>query len=222
MLKELPKAKDIVLKIREQFVGSSWEQVMKYFLESKDMEHIIEELIDLKRSNLIFLPMVKDIFGFLHSCDYNEIKAVLLIDTSITRRKGYKGIPLSGSKDSTSTLRDKIMLSIYPEKYNYNHNLERWCRQGVLMIPAALTQTEDGDMHYDLWKGFISYLITVVNEKCKDVPWVLIKQGAEVFKPLIKSNDITVMTTHPYISPKGTWYSINKKLKANGQEVIRW
>lgn len=222
MLKEIPQPKEIAAKIKEQFKGTSWEQPLRYFLESKDLEQIIEELIDLKRCSMSFVPVVKNIFGFLQATGYKDIKAVMLIDTKINRVKGNKGIPMSGIRDTYQwSLINKIFWSIDKE-YKGSYNLERWCKQGILMIPISPTQTEDGDMHYDLWKGFISNLISVINEQYKEIPWLLVKQKTSIYKPLIKSPNVLDITTYPMISPKDWHVWTNNLIEGKGQKAIVW
>jgi uracil-DNA glycosylase len=116
--------------------------------------------------------------------------------------------------------------------------LDRWARQGVLLINTSLTVREgDAESHFDIgWETFTSEIISKLYEVNRPIVWLLWGKQAEAsFDAIIakfgkiNENHLVLRAAHP--SPKSASFGFfgckhfsktNKFLEANNLQGITW
>ena len=112
-------------------------------------------------------------------------------------------------------------------------NLERWAKQGVLLLNAGLTVRKDeANSHKHLkWNVFTDAVIDVINQKSENVVFLLWGSFAQKKGKLIdREKHLVLESGHP--SPlsanRGMWFGnnhfklTNAYLKEKGKEAIEW
>ena len=112
-------------------------------------------------------------------------------------------------------------------------NLERWAKQGVLLLNAGLTVRKDeANSHKHLkWNVFTDAVIDVINQKSENVVFLLWGSFAQKKGKLIdREKHLVLESGHP--SPlsanRGMWFGnnhfklTNAYLREKGKEAIEW
>ena len=112
-------------------------------------------------------------------------------------------------------------------------NLERWAKQGVLLLNAGLTVRKDeANSHKHLkWNVFTDAVIDVINQKSENVVFLLWGSFAQKKGKLIdREKHLVLESGHP--SPlsanRGMWFGnnhfrlTNAYLREKGKEEIEW
>ncbi len=119
---------------------------------------------------------------------------------------------------------------LYPEGYERDPNLQKWSRQGIIMLNTALTcRVGEIGSHYHIWKGFTAFFLEYMNRCHKDCITVLLGKKADEWSQYLDNHDI-IRVSHPASAAYsgGKWNSnnlfetINKKLEKLGKEPIVW
>ena len=112
-------------------------------------------------------------------------------------------------------------------------NLERWAKQGVLLLNAGLTVRKDeANSHKHLkWNVFTDAVIDVINQKSENVVFLLWGSFAQKKGKLIdREKHLVLESGHP--SPlsanRGMWFGnnhfklTNEYLREKGKSEIHW
>lgn len=81
----------------------------------------------------------------------------------------------------------------------FDHTLESWATQGILMLNTALTvETNNIGSHVMLWRPFIAELLKKLSENKTGIIYVLFGEQAKTFKPYINKHFNTILEEkHP-------------------------
>ena len=112
-------------------------------------------------------------------------------------------------------------------------NLERWAKQGVLLLNAGLTVRKDeANSHKHLkWNVFTDAVIDVINQKSENVVFLLWGSFAQKKGKLINREKHLVLESghpSPLSANRGMWFGnnhfklTNAYLKEKGKEAIEW
>ncbi len=212
-----PTAIELKENIIEYIKDSEWFPILSMYMSEPDILVAIEYLRALKENGFSFMPTLKNSWNWLLACPYSTIKVVMLVDHIAS-----SGIPLSVVYGNPSRLERWIFESI-DKHYEGSQNLDRWCKQGVLMMPLSLTRTDNlGSVHYSIWESLIIYMIHKINEGYPDVPWVIIGAKGAHYTNRIKSKNTTIITTKPKVDAHDSWNYVNRVLKSQDKEQIKW
>jgi uracil DNA glycosylase len=101
-----------------------------------------------------------------------------------------------------------------------NPNLERWARQGILLINSALsTIVGKTNQHQELWAPFISYVFQVLRKYNTGIIYILLGSEAKKWRPAIdEKNNYVLTVSHPAsvkYKDKNVWDSEGIFLKTN-------
>ena len=181
-------------------------------------------------------PDMYDIFNALHYTPYKDVKVVILGQDPYHGEGQAHGLSFSvkpGVRIPPS------LLNIYKELkddlgYDIPSNgyLEKWAKQGVLLLNTTLTvRKSQADSHRKIgWKYFTDRIIQVLNEREKPIVFLLWGNHARDYKNFI-SNEWHYIIESPHPSPfsanRGFFGSrpfskANKFLKENNMEAIDW
>ncbi|MFN7043777.1 MAG: uracil-DNA glycosylase [Flavobacterium sp.] len=112
-------------------------------------------------------------------------------------------------------------------------NLERWAKQGVLLLNAGLTVRKDeANSHKHLkWNIFTDAVIDLINQKSENVVFLLWGSFAQKKGKLIDRNKHLVLESghpSPLSANRGMWFGnshfklTNAYLRENGKSELEW
>ncbi len=186
-------------------VPSSWEKALREELGKTYIESLSETLRIKYDESAIFPP--KDlVFNALELCSFDEVRVVILGQDPYHGKGQAHGLSFS--------VRDGVKLppslkNIYKEiasdlgrEIPENGNLERWAKQGVLLLNATLTvEAGKPGSHQGLgWEQFTDAIIKKVSAEKEHVVFLLWGNYARAKKALIDTSKHLVLEA-PHPSP---------------------
>jgi len=225
-------------KIFDKLETSGWGTVFKQYIFSIEFEFILTSLYNLTNVDKRFTPPLKQVFRAFEECPYDQLKLVIVGQDPYPTLGVADGISFSCSntnklQPSLRYILGEVNRTVYNgESVSTDVDLTRWSNQGILMLNTSLT-TEVGKIgqHYDIWKGFTSYLFDYLNHNNKDLVYIYMGKKAQEWAEYVGDNNQKIFTSHPasaaYTKQK-EWDSDNAFLKAqiavaeNTGHIIKW
>ncbi|RVD92722.1 uracil-DNA glycosylase [Tubulinosema ratisbonensis] len=183
-----------------------------------------------------FFPPPNSIFYFTYHFDLPQTKVVILGQDPYHNENQATGLAFSVPKNilippSLKNIFKEINLSTklpIPQ----SGDLTKWSEQRVLLLNTSLTvKPNTPNSHHKLgWYTFTDKILELINEKCKNVVFMLWGNHAISKKRLINSNNhLILFTTHPspFSANKGFlgcnhFNLANEYLIKNNIEPIDW
>lgn len=182
-------------------------------------------------------PKEADIFAAFDYCNLNNLKVVIIGQDPYHGPNQANGLCFS-VKDEIA--HPPSLINIFKEisadlevDYPKSGNLERWAKQGVLLLNATLTVRahEAGSHQKKGWETFTDEVIQQISKEKEDVIFLLWGGFAKKKAKLIdKSKHHILESGHP--SPlsanRGYWFGnkhfskTNELLSSLGKEIIEW
>jgi uracil-DNA glycosylase len=216
-------------------IENSWKSALKGEFEKPYFHQLVQFVKNEYRAHQIF-PSGGEIFNAFEKCPLHSTKVVILGQDpyhgpgqahglSFSVREG---IPFPPSLlNIFKELKADLDLPIPP-----NGNLERWAKQGVLLLNATLTvQAHKAGSHQNKgWEQFTDAVIRTLAEQNKGLVFMLWGAYAQRKASFIAENrHLKLKAPHP--SPLsahrgflgcGHFSRANAYLENNGQSPIRW
>ena len=195
-------------------IANSWKNILQpefdkpYF---KDLTNFVKK----EYENYTCYPKGKEIFSAFDFCSFNDLKVVIIGQDPYHGENQANGLCFS--------VKDKMkhppsLKNIFKEiatdlgnEIPQSGNLEKWAKQGVLLLNATLTvrESEAGSHQKKGWETFTDSVIKIINDKKENVIFLLwggfAKQKAKLIN---KSKHHVFETGHP--SPlsanRGYWF----------------
>ena len=145
-------------------IGNKWDDILKDEFE-KDYYKKIREFLKYEYSHYTVYPKMENIFSALKLCDYDDIKVVIIGQDPYHEEGQAHGLSFSvqpGIEIPPS------LLNIYKELQSdlgcyipNNGFLEKWAKQGVLLLNNVLTvRAHMANSHKDCgWETFTDRII---------------------------------------------------------------
>lgn len=169
-------------------------------------------------------PKESDIFAAFTHCSFNQVRVVILGQDpyhGIGQANGLcfsvkTGLPLPPSLRNIFKEIENTIGGYFPE----NGNLERWARQGVLLLNSTLTVRENQAASHQNkgWEKFTDAVVSLVSDRLTAVVFML--WGGSAKKKGIRVNrnkHLVLQSGHP--SPlsanRGYWFGNDHFRKAN-------
>jgi uracil-DNA glycosylase len=214
---------------------NDWKDILQDQLAQEYYVKMRELLIQEYKTKQIF-PKASDIFNAFHLTPYNEVKVVIIGQDPYHDDNQAHGLCFSVKKEVPIP---PSLRNIYKELekdcgcYIPKHgNLEKWAKQGVLLINAVLTvRAHEAASHSKIgWEQFTDYVISRLNERKEPVIFLLWGNFARSKKKLITNNQHYILESahpSPLSASRGFFGScpfskINKILDENNQKCIDW
>lgn len=222
---KVPQISEIVNSMVKGLFKSGWDIAMRSYWQSQEFRKVIEQLVAITNDNKHYCPQLKTALMWMKVCPYHNIKCVIMVDDIHNNIMANHGIPFSRNNEDLQrdVLREQVivtnrdiksfMVPVVGNNKNYNYNLERWCKQGVLMMPLAPTYRIGGSAHYEIWKDFRARVIEAIEENHKNISWVLVGDRAQKYEHTIDSKYTIPVDTQPELSVPDWPEKINNKLK---------
>lgn len=216
-------------------LGNDWDEILKDEF-SRDYYLKLREFLKTEYKNHTIHPDMYDIFNALKWTSYKDTKAVILGQDPYHEPGQAHGLAFSVK---TGVKIPPSLLNMYKELKNElglyipnNGYLEKWARQGVLLLNSSLT-VRDGlaNSHRGRgWEKFTDTVIEKLNERKEPVIFLLWGNNAREKATLITNPKHCVLTAaHP--SPLsasrgffgcGHFKKTNELLKQMGSAEIDW
>lgn len=216
-------------------IGNDWDEKLETIWNSKGFNNFLN-IVKEKYNNTICFPEYNNIFNALKLTPFSKVKVVILGQdpyhgTGEAHGLSFSvqdGIPKPPSlKNIFKELKDDLNID-EPE----TGNLEKWAKEGVLLLNSVLTVEKDKPAsHKDLgWHLFTDHIIKLLNTKVEPVVFILWGNFARSKKVFITSNKhLIIESTHPspFSANNGFFGSkpfskTNNFLIKNNIEPINW
>lgn len=182
-------------------------------------------------------PLGKNIFAAFDWCPFEDLKVVII------GQDPYHGV--GQANGLCFSVKDGIphppsLTNIFKEieadlgiPYPKSGNLERWAKQGVLLLNATLTvRAHQAGSHQNRgWETFTDAVIQIISEHKENVIFLLWGGVAKQKAKLINTSKHTILVSghpSPLSANRGFWFGNNHFSKTNsllehdGQKKINW
>jgi uracil-DNA glycosylase len=192
--------------------------------------------IDSEYKNYQCFPEEEDIFAAFNFCSLKELKVVIIGQDPYHNEHQANGLCFSvkeGMKHPPSLVNIFKEISTDLEiAYPESGNLEKWARQGVLLLNATLSVRAHmaGSHQKQGWELFTDEIITQISNTKEHVVFLLWGKFAASKVKLIDTTKHTIFTA-PHPSPLGAWRGwfgskhfskTNALLRSIGKDEIAW
>lgn len=157
---------------------NSWQELLLPEMEKPYYKKLRQFLLEEYKTNTIY-PDMYSIFNALHYTDYNDVKAVILGQDPYHGPNQAHGLSFSVRRGIPAP---PSLVNIYKEMKDDlgfpipNHGcLEKWAREGVLLLNTVLTVRKgEANSHRDKgWEQFTDHIIRLLNERDKPIVFIL-------------------------------------------------
>lgn len=216
-------------------LGNSWDKVLEGEFDKEYYQKLRQFLIGEYKSRAIY-PDMYSIFNALKYTAYEDVKAVILGQDPYHQPGQAHGLCFSVQKGvqippSLVNIYKELEsdLGIAPPDHGY---LERWAKNGVLLLNTVLTvRDSQANSHKGKgWEIFTDRVIELLNEREKPMVFILWGNNAKAKEKLITNPaHCIIKSAHP--SPLSAHYGFwggkyfsrtNEFLVSTGQEPIDW
>ena len=216
-------------------IGNSWDEILKDEYQKDYFKNIAMFVNKEYREKTIFPPK-SNILRAFKLTDYDNVKVVILGQDPYHGINEANGLAFSVSK---GVRLPPSLQNIYKELYNdlgitvsTNGDLEKWAREGVLLLNSVFTVEKDKPAsHKNIgWEQFSDEVIKKVNEKNTPVVFILWGNFAKSKAKYI-TNPIHLVITSPHPSPFSAYSGFfgskpfsrtNEFLRKNNMKEIDW
>ena len=216
-------------------IASSWKALLSEEFEQPYFQQLTAFVRDEYKSRTIY-PRGADIFKAFDSCDFSDIKVVIIgqdpyhgpgqangLCFSVAEGQRFRPSLLNIFKEIRADLGKPIPAS---------GDLERWARQGVLLLNATLTVRENtpGSHQNRGWETFTDAVIRKISDEKEGVVFLLWGAYAQKKGMVIDRNKhLVLMSAHPspFSADRGFFgckhfSKANAFLRSQGKEEINW
>ena len=184
-------------------IGNDWDEILKPIWKSPGFHNFMNIVKEKYKENTCF-PEYNNIFNALKLTPYSKVKVVILGQDpyhgvgeahglSFSVQDGIKKPP--SLKNIFKELHDDVGFD-EPE----SGNLEKWAKEGVLLLNSVLTVEKDkAASHKDLgWNLFTDHIIKLLNQKETPIVFILWGNFARSKKVFITNEKhLVIESVHP-------------------------
>lgn len=218
-----------------KMTNNKWDIVLQEEYKKPYFKQIVDFINKIYKEKSIYPPKNK-ILEALKLTDYDQVKVVILGQDPYHGVGEANGLSFSVNDDIKippslkniyKELNDDLNIPISP-----TGNLEKWAKEGVLLLNSILTVEKDHPAsHKNIgWETFTNSIITSLNNKKTPVVFILWGNFAKTKKELITNKSHLIITSsHP--SPFSANYGFfgskpfsktNNFLKTHNLKEIDW
>ncbi|MDD4777817.1 MAG: uracil-DNA glycosylase [Fermentimonas sp.] len=216
-------------------IEKSWEEeLIDEF--NKPYFQLLTDFVRQEYSTKTVYPPAKLIFNAFDSCPFNEVKAVIVGQDPYHAPGQAHGLCFSvndGIKIPPS------LINIYKEirddlgiEIPLSGNLERWAKQGVLLLNATLTvRAHQAGSHQNKgWEEFTDAVISKLSNEREHLVFILWgayaqRKGSSIDRSrhlVLKSPHPSPLSAHRGFFGNRHFSTTNKYLITNGKKPIDW
>ncbi len=218
-------------------IEASWKGALQEEFRKDYFEKIVSFLKAEKKAGKIIYPPGPLIFNAFNCTHFDNVKVVILGQDPYHNPGQAHGLSFSvpdgvAPPPSLVNIYKEIKEDLGIDIPAKKGNLEKWARQGVLLLNAALTVEANQPMSHSQvgWHHFTDDVIRILSEKKEGLVFILWGKFAQGKEPLIdKSKHLILKAAHP--SPFSAYNGFfgchhfskaNKWLQDHGERAIDW
>ncbi|MBR4826490.1 MAG: uracil-DNA glycosylase [Bacteroidales bacterium] len=216
-------------------IEESWRQALQSEFDKPYFGALVASLHAEKAAGRRIYPPGSQIFRAFDLCPLPDVKVVILGQDPYHgpgQAMGLSfsvpdGVPAPPSlKNIFKEIEDDLGV-----KMSGRTNLEKWARQGVLLLNAVLTvRAGEPTSHGNLgWQEFTDAVIRCISDRCEGVVFLLWGNYARSKAPLIQTpKHFVLQAAHPSPLARGAFFGCrhfsqaNAILAAEGRTPIDW
>jgi len=241
LISQFKRNPDWIYHLYDLPIDPSWSELFSDLTVSAELRHVDEQLQqDLKRvgDTKEFYPRPDQIFRAFNLCTMQDAKVVILgqdcypgNDRGVPHACGLSfsvndGIKVPPSlKNIYKALENDQTLNFKAPEHG---NLEKWAKQGVILLNVALTiRAGERGSHLSIWETFSGLIIERISKLRPDIIFVLWGGEAQKREKMIKSPNV-LKYVHPSPMNGTAFYQcpnfreINDILAKQGKTPIDW
>lgn len=217
-------------------IADSWKNILKHEFDKPYFKSLVNFVKD-EYTNHVCYPKGKDIFAAFDFCSLDDLKVVIIGQDPYHGPNQANGLCFSVKE---SIAHPPSLINIFKEiqtdlnkEYPKSGNLEKWAKQGVLLLNATLTvRAHNAGSHQKKgWETFTDEVIHQISNHKKDVVFLLWGGFAKKKTKLIDKNKHHILTSghpSPLSANRGYWFGnkhfskTNTILKSLGKQEIDW
>lgn len=217
-------------------IADSWKNILESEFE-KPYFKTLTDFVKMEYTQHTCYPKGSEIFAAFDFCNYNDLRVVILGQDPYHGSNQANGLCFS-VHDGIS--HPPSLINIFKElstdlnvSYPQSGNLEKWAKQGVLLLNATLTvrANEAGSHQKKGWETFTDAVIQQISKEKKEVVFLLWGGFAKQKMKLIDLTKHCVLTSghpSPLSANRGYWFGnkhfskTNKMLEKMNKSVIEW
>lgn len=217
-------------------IEDSWKEELKNEFEQPYFENLIQFVKSEYASETVY-PPGKLLFNAFNTCSFNDCKVVILGQDPYHGPGQANGLSFSVNDGLP---KPPSLLNIFKEiRDDIGHpipvsgNLERWAKQGVLLLNATLTvrNGQAGSHQKKGWEHFTDAVIRCLSDKKEGVVFLLWGRFAQEKGRIIdESRHYVLKSVHPspLAAKNGGWFGnkhfskTNDFLISKGLKPIDW
>ncbi|KAA0993759.1 uracil-DNA glycosylase [Dyadobacter aurulentus] len=217
-------------------IEQSWKERLAPEFEKAYFEALTTFIKEEYKTKQIF-PPAKQIFNAFNYCTFDDCRVVILGQDPYHGPGQANGLCFSVND---GVRMPPSLINIFKEiqqdlgkPFPQSGNLERWAKQGVLLLNATLTvQSGMAGSHQNKgWERFTDAVIKCVSDEKKHVVFMLWGRYAQEKGAIINAKDNLILKAKhpsPMSANNGGWFGTGHFSKANaflaekGLEAINW
>jgi uracil-DNA glycosylase len=217
-------------------IEPSWKAKLAKEFDEPYFKELTDFVKDEYKSGTVY-PPPKFIFRAFALCPFEKVKVVILGQDPYHGKGQANGLSFAVNEGmrlppSLQNIFKEIESDLGEPMKNRSGDLERWAKQGVLLLNATLTvrATAAGSHQNKGWERFTDAVIRVLSEEREHLVFILWGNYAKSKGAHIdRSRHCVIQSAHPspFAAHAGFFGSkpfskANAYLKANGKEPIDW
>ena len=217
-------------------LNDSW----KFFLKNEFKKPYFETLVNFVKQEYNIhkcYPLGSQIFNAFDQCPFDKVKVVIIGQDPYHGHGQANGLCFSVND---GIAHPPSLVNIFKEieqdlglPYPTSGNLERWAKQGVLLLNATLTvrANQAGSHQNKGWEQFTDTVISTISREKEKVVFLLWGGFAKQKINLIDTSKHSVLSTghpSPLSANRGYWFGnkhfskTNYQLEQVGEAPIEW
>ncbi|WP_299064592.1 uracil-DNA glycosylase [uncultured Polaribacter sp.] len=216
-------------------IADNWKNILQPFFNKPYFKELTSFVASEYKNHLCF-PKEEEIFAAFNFCSFDALKVVIIGQDPYHDENQANGLCFSvkeGIKHPPSLKNIfKEIATDLGKEIPQSGNLEKWAKQGVLLLNATLTVRahEPGSHQKKGWETFTNEVIELISTEKENVVFLLWGKFAESKTTLINLDKHTVFRA-PHPSPLGAWRGwfgskhfskTNEVLKRLNISKIKW
>ena len=217
-------------------IAESWKPILKQEFNKEYFKNLTT-FVKSEYQQYKCFPKGSEIFAAFDFCSFDDLKVVIIGQDPYHGVSQANGLCFSvnnniGMPPSLQNIFKEIETDL-GKPIPANGNLERWAKQGVLLLNATLTvRAHQAASHQKKgWETFTDAVISEISSKKRDVVFLLWGGYAKKKGVIIDNNRHFVLTSghpSPLSANRGLWFGnkhfskTNTFLKSKGLAVIEW
>ena len=228
-----------LVKFYEMFfkIHSSWQNILSDEFE-KPYFNLLMKAVEDEYQNYVCFPPKELIFSAFNQFDFNDLKVVIIGQDPYHGEGEANGLCFSVNDNvkippSLLNIFKEINLDFDTVFLPTSGNLERWAKQGILLLNASLTVRKDlPNSHKHLkWNVFTDAVIKKISDENSNIVFLLWGNFAIQKEKLIDQSKHKILKSghpSPMSANQGKWFGnkhfsqTNDYLKSIGKPEIQW